>query len=125
MRLGTWILAGVVGVAGVTGIGFAAARGTSCCVPNAAAVPMSANANAPATVAGVSTISLSIEGMTCASCAIGVRRALKSVDGVADVKMIENGAVVQYDPTKATTAQMIAAVDKLGYKTSVRPEAKG
>jgi copper chaperone CopZ len=72
----------------------------------------------------VSTVTLTVEGMTCASCSVAVRTALKRLDGVRDarVSVEEKRAVVDYEPTKVTPQQMVDAVNKLGYRASLAPK---
>lgn len=69
----------------------------------------------------VSSVALSVEGMTCASCSVAVRTALKRLDGVRDarVSVEEKRAVVDYEPARVTPQQMIDAVNRLGYRASL------
>ncbi len=85
-------------------------------------------AESPSTQGGsqaAGTVTLRVEGMSCAACAFSVRTALKKLDGVKDAKVssAESQAVVDYNPAKVTPEQMIDAVNKLGYKASL--PAKG
>lgn len=68
-------------------------------------------------VRGLQTVTLTVKGMTCAGCVIGTRTVLKRLPGVttADVSYEKGTAVVTYDPTKVTVAQMIDAIKTLGY----------
>ncbi|MBA4013280.1 MAG: copper-translocating P-type ATPase [Phenylobacterium sp.] len=63
------------------------------------------------------TVDLKIEGMTCASCVAKVEKALKSVPGVLDaqVNLATERAQVRALAGGAETAQMIAAVEAIGY----------
>lgn len=67
------------------------------------------------------TVRLKVDGMTCAGCAIGARKLLTRLDGVskAEVNYEKAEAVVTYDAKKVTVAQLIAAIEKLGYKATV------
>lgn len=67
------------------------------------------------------TVTLSVEGMTCGGCVLGVRKVLTKLDGVstAEVSYEDQRAVVTYDPAKVTVEQMIAAINTLGYKATV------
>ncbi|MDK2916416.1 MAG: P-type Cu+ transporter [Euryarchaeota archaeon] len=67
---------------------------------------------------------LRISGMHCASCALNVERALKGRDGVHDarVNLANETAVVEYDPAKATLADLERTVSDAGYEV-VRNEA--
>lgn len=68
---------------------------------------------------------LDVEGMTCASCNVTVRKALVNVDGVeaAEVSFEPPRAVVTYDPTRATVDQLVEATTNAGYPS--RPTANG
>ncbi len=74
---------------------------------------------------GAKSVALHVEGMTCASCKVTVRMALKKLDGVknATVNVEEKSALVEYDPAKVTPAQMVEAVNKSGYRASL-PDPK-
>ncbi|MDQ4099866.1 MAG: heavy metal translocating P-type ATPase, partial [Chloroflexota bacterium] len=60
---------------------------------------------------------LTIEGMTCASCVRRVERALSRVEGVreANVNLATERANVRFDPAQADLEAMTAAVAKAGY----------
>jgi copper chaperone CopZ len=90
-----------------------------CCGTNGRAQAAPAEAS-PA----VSTVTLTVEGMTCASCSVAVRTALKRLDGVRDarVSVEEKRAVVDYEPAKVTPQKMIDAVSALGYRASLAPK---
>jgi copper chaperone CopZ len=77
----------------------------------------------PAEATKVATIK--VEGMTCGGCAIGVRTALKRLEGVADVEVSyeDQRAVVTFDSAKVSTDQLLEAVRKFRYTaTLVRVE---
>ena len=61
---------------------------------------------------------LPIEGMTCASCVSRVEKALRQVPGVlsAEVNLATETADVTVAGGAATLPQLIAAVDKAGYR---------
>src|SRR5690606_15219386 len=68
------------------------------------------------------TISLDIEGMTCASCVNRVEKALLKVPGVetASVNLATERAIV----SGGDVADLIKAVEKVGYKGALRaPDA--
>jgi len=66
-------------------------------------------------------ISLSLSGMHCASCANIIERSLKKVPGVKEgnVNFAAEKASVLFDETKATAADLIAAVKAAGYKAVI------
>jgi Cu+-exporting ATPase len=63
------------------------------------------------------TATLAIEGMTCASCARRVERALTRVPGVgtANVNLATERATVSYAPDETGLDALVAAVAKAGY----------
>ena len=66
-------------------------------------------------------ITVSVEGMTCASCVAHVEGALKDVPGVAEaqVNLATEKARVELDPAQATARDLVEAVDDAGYKAVV------
>lgn len=66
-------------------------------------------------------VTLHIDGMTCASCSLAVRTALRRLDGVreANVSFDEKRARVVYDPARVTTERMVQAINDLGYRARV------
>jgi Cu+-exporting ATPase len=69
---------------------------------------------------GTASVTLNVQGMTCASCVAHVEGALKELDGVtkATVNLALNTAKVEYVPTLATVARMKAAIRDAGYEAS-------
>jgi len=68
------------------------------------------------------TVKLHINGMTCTNCSSGIEKKLRNTSGVqnAEVSYSSEKAVVTYDTSKVSLAELIASIDKLGYKASVR-----
>jgi len=66
-------------------------------------------------------ITLPVQGMTCASCVAHVERALKKVDGVADVNvnLATESASVEFTPEGAEVSQLMAAVRDVGYDVAI------
>src|SRR5437868_14032543 len=62
------------------------------------------------------TVTLRVKGMTCGGCATSVEKALKSTDGVTDVRVsFEKGkAVVKYDDQKVTVAKLREVINSTG-----------
>ena len=77
-----------------------------------------AEPQAPPNQAGstTDTMTLKIEGWTCASCEKDIRRALLAVPGVrhADVRYARGGAVVDVEPGRVTGDQLANAVAGAG-----------
>ncbi|MBN2193116.1 MAG: copper-translocating P-type ATPase [Polyangiaceae bacterium] len=83
-----------------------------------AAVNTSASPPGPATVARLGReLSLPVRGMTCAACATRIERVLGRVAGVsaARVNLSTERATVEYDPTQASPADVVGAVERAGY----------
>ncbi len=65
----------------------------------------------------VQTIELSLEGMSCGSCALRIENQLKQLPGVeAVVNFAAEKAQVRFTPGLSDAAQIVAAVESLGYK---------
>src|SRR6266536_479203 len=60
----------------------------------------------------------SLEGMSCASCAMRIEKGLKKLPGVADAQVnfaTEQGTVT-YNPMQTGPEQMVQKVEAVGYK---------
>jgi len=66
----------------------------------------------------VKTLTLPIEGMTCASCVARVERALKKVDGVenAAANLATEMVSVSFDESRASLDKLAKAIEDSGYK---------
>lgn len=62
-------------------------------------------------------IALSISGMTCASCAMTIERALNKTDGVtsSNVNVMTEKATIEYDTDKVDRDGLVKAVKNTGY----------
>jgi Cu+-exporting ATPase len=65
---------------------------------------------------------LPIKGMTCASCAMRVEKALRSVPGVvsAGVNFATRTAMVAFDPRRAGMPDLARAVEDAGYRAVIK-----
>ena len=65
-------------------------------------------------------VTLKVEGMTCTHCEMSVKKALKAVKGVKDVKVShESGlAEIVVKEGKISSIQLIEAVEAEGYKAT-------
>jgi len=72
----------------------------------------------------IETIELDVTGMTCASCAGRVEKALSTVDGVmsAHVNLASDQASVTSPGGVVESAQLVAAVKAAGYEASARTD---
>ncbi len=76
--------------------------------------------------AATKSVTLSVSGWTCGSCAAATRIALKKLDGVESVKTDHEKmeAIVTYDDSKISPEKMIQAIEKIGYKATVKAAAQ-
>jgi mercuric ion binding protein len=67
--------------------------------------------------AGEQTVTLAVDGMTCASCPYIVKRTLADVPGVSEVKVSfeKKIAVVTFDDAKANVAELTEATESIGF----------
>lgn len=67
-------------------------------------------------------VQIAIEGMTCSSCAVGVRMMLKRTEGVlyAKASYERKEAIVRYDPSRTTEDKILAAITNFGYGAKVK-----
>jgi Cu+-exporting ATPase len=75
----------------------------------------------------IQTMTLPVEGMTCASCVARVEKALKSVEGVegASVNLATEAVALSFDSSKTDLESLAKAVESSGYTLIVpRPEIK-
>lgn len=59
-----------------------------------------------------------VEGMTCASCAITTKVAIKKLDGIKGIKVSfdDKKAEVRYDDAKTSSDQIRMKIDSVGYR---------
>jgi P-type Cu+ transporter len=71
---------------------------------------------------GTATITLPVEGMTCAACQANVQRALNATPGVrkAAVNLMLHEAAVVFDPAVISPAAIVEAINETGYSSSLR-----
>jgi len=69
-------------------------------------------------------VTLNLQGMSCASCAANIEKILNKTDGVISVSVnfpLEK-AFVEFDSSRISVREIIAAVQGIGYGASVRAE---
>lgn len=74
--------------------------------------------------AATKTVTLSVPGMTCATCPITVKKALQKVDGVIDAKVTwePKEAMVTFDDAKTNVRALTEATRNAGYpSTAITP----
>jgi len=74
----------------------------------------------------VQEVVLEVEGMTCVSCNVTVRKALTNLEGVhgARVTFEPPQAVVVYNPTLVSPADMTQATARIGYPSTLKEEIR-
>lgn len=82
--------------------------------------------SAGAMAAGLKTITLSVDKMTCSMCPITVKRALRKVEGVTEVSAAYEGngagwATVIYDPARVDVEDLTFATGQAGYPSHLTP----
>jgi copper ion binding protein len=70
---------------------------------------------------GVTSVTLHVEGMSCASCKAAVKTAIARLPGVTDAKvdLEKKSATVEYDASKVSPQKMVDAVNQLGFEASL------
>ena len=73
------------------------------------------------------TITLPVEGMTCASCVLRVEKAFKKVDGVseANVNLATENVALSYDPGRTDLSKLSTAIEEAGYKLLLPQPSEG
>jgi mercuric ion binding protein len=111
-----------------------AGAGLLCPLCDAGAGPVAAQQVSAAHAAtDTATVKLHISGMTCGSCPVTARTALKRLPGVLDAKVTldDSLGVVTYDPRTVTPSQIAAHLTRLtGYRAQIiaespKPERQG
>ena len=76
-------------------------------------------------LAATNSVTFAVKGWTCGSCAASTRIALKKLDGIEDVKTDyqKMEAVVTYDDSKVTPEKMIQAIQRIGYRATIKAAA--
>ncbi|MCX9085531.1 MAG: heavy metal translocating P-type ATPase [Candidatus Methanoperedens sp.] len=71
-------------------------------------------------------ITFDVGGMTCGACAANIEKVLKKIKGVESVAVNFSiaKATVEYDPSLVTVADMISAIEGIGYTASRKVDKK-
>ena len=74
----------------------------------------------------IKTLTLPVEGMTCASCVARVEKALKKVEGIGNVNvnLATEKVTISYDPSLTGIPKLAEVVDDAGYKLIPPVEGK-
>jgi mercuric ion transport protein len=67
---------------------------------------------------GLRRVVVSVDGLSCVTCEIPVRHALRKVDGIKSVEVsaATKTATVEYEPSKTNAEQLVAAINATGYR---------
>lgn len=76
------------------------------------------------------TLSLKVEGMSCAACARRIEKGLAKIPGVSEsnVNFAMERATVSYDPQQVTLGDLVETIEKLGFgvaRTQIQLQLKG
>ncbi len=63
-----------------------------------------------------------VQGMTCATCGITVKSAIKKLNGIQEAKasVEKKNAIVQFDPNQTSVEAIEKVIDETGFKATVR-----
>jgi len=66
----------------------------------------------------LASVVIPVEGMTCFTCELTVESSLKQLSGVqsADARVTESVAYVRYDPAQVSLDELMAAINRTGYR---------
>ena len=72
--------------------------------------------------AAIQTVTLSVPGMTCATCPITVKKALTQVEGVTktEVSFEKREAIVTFDDAKTNSEALTKATEDAGYPSTIK-----
>ena len=68
---------------------------------------------------------MSVQGMTCASCAARVEKKLNTIDGVAATVNFATEAAIVTAPAEVPVQQLIDAVEQAGYRAEILDRGAG
>lgn len=73
--------------------------------------------------AATKTVTLSVPGMTCATCPLTLKKALNRVEGIEniEVNLEKKEALVTFDDAKTTVEALLEATKNAGYPSTVHP----
>ena len=69
----------------------------------------------------------SVEGLTCATCTVTTKAAIKKLKGIKDVQVSldEKSAVIKYDDALTSSDEIKKKIDSVGYKATSKQCDKG
>jgi copper chaperone CopZ len=68
-----------------------------------------------------------VEGMTCATCTVTTKAAVKKLNGIKDIQVSldEKSAVIKYDDALTSSDEIKKKIDSVGYKATAKQCDKG
>lgn len=63
----------------------------------------------------MTSLTLTIDGMSCGHCVMSVQKALRALDGVEVTQVQIGSAALQYDPARRTVEEILEAVRDQGF----------
>lgn len=71
-------------------------------------------------------INLKVEGMHCVSCAMNIDFDLEDIDGIksSNTSYAKSICVVEFDEDKVESSDIVASIQKTGYKSFLINEGK-
>lgn len=112
----TWLAFGVVGLIALAAAAYAALSGAQ------TASSTGAEPGVAAPDVTMQTVVIPVEGMTCGACVARIKRTLKAIAGVGSVEasLERREVLVRYEADRVTAERLVAEIDELGYKATVR-----
>lgn len=100
------------------------ARGSSRAASENAVADGPARANS---ANALQTAELMVEGTSCASCAVSIRRHLHKLQGIGEIRegSSKQHLLVEFDPQLVSAEQLVRAVSEAGYEAEVLVHAPG
>lgn len=73
------------------------------------------------------TACFNVEGMTCATCTVTTKVAIKKLDGIesVEVSLDEKKTIVHYNDDKTNAGEIKKKIDSVGYKATHQECKKG
>lgn len=79
------------------------------------------------TLAETKNACFNVEGMTCATCTVTTKAAVKKLNGIKDIQVSldEKRAVIKYDDALTSSDEIKKKIDSVGYKATSKQCDKG
>ncbi len=77
------------------------------------------------TTQNIDSVRLTISGMRCASCSASIENELRKKEGIkeANVYILNNTAVIQFDKETCSIDSVISCIESLGFKAKLAPKS--